>query len=100
MYHQYFLRSKRPQLLWVIFRPSCYWALRVKQTAPQETADGELVVLHDLPSLLAASLGAPANAAAAAALRAAGVDPATAGVHVRLHPCLWYGSSAACKPFG
>jgi hypothetical protein len=49
----------------------------------QETADGALVVLHDLPSLLAASLGEGANRAAAAALRAAGVDAATARVQVR-----------------
>lgn len=48
----------------------------------QETADGELVVLHDLPSLLAASLGASVNAAAAADLVAAGHDPATARVQV------------------
>ena len=66
----------------------------------QETADGELVVLHDLPSLLAASLGAPANAAAAAALRAAGVDPATAGVHVRQQPHPSHGCPAVCKAFG
>ncbi|KAK9826407.1 hypothetical protein WJX81_000835 [Elliptochloris bilobata] len=46
-----------------------------------ETADGELVVLHDLPSLLAASLGAPANAAAAEALHAAGIDARTACAH-------------------
>jgi len=48
----------------------------------QETADGVLVVLHDLPSLLAASLGEGANRAAAAALRAAGVNAATARVQV------------------
>jgi len=49
----------------------------------QETADGVLVVLHDLPSLLAASLGEGANRAAAAALRAAGVNAATARVQVQ-----------------
>jgi len=52
----------------------------------QETADGELVVLHDLPSLLAASLGSACNAAAAAALRAIGVNPATARVEARTWP--------------
>lgn len=70
------------------------------QTALQETADGELVVLHDLPSLLAASLGAPVNAAAAAALRSAGVNSATACVHVRQQPRLSHGYSAACKLSG
>ena len=68
------------------------------RTALQETAEGELVVLHDLPSLLAASLGAPANAAAAKALHAAGINPGTAGVHVRQQPRLNHGWSAACKP--
>lgn len=40
----------------------------------QETADGELVVLHDLQSVLRASVGHKINAAAAAQLRASVPD--------------------------
>ncbi len=50
----------------------------------QETADGELVVLHDLHSVLRASVAHEINAAAAVQLRAAVPDLDRARVKVRL----------------
>jgi len=47
-----------------------------------ETADGELAVLHDLGSMLAASRDAEVNAAPLQAIRGAGIDLQKATVQV------------------
>ncbi len=62
--------------------------MTAKRGSAQETADGELVALHDLQSVLRASVVHKINAEAAAQLRAAvpDLDRAQVKVCCNFHP--------------
>ena len=67
--------------------PWLFAATSMQDTVVQETKDGELVVLHDLQSLLEASRGYAVNSAVMAELEAQGVCMELPAANVQVTQC-------------